>query len=292
LAGKVCVTPATTYTWASCESCFTTSKEFKIVVPDANCTLGVSRLPELQAAYPDLVITDDVAGTCVHSYKTTITSSCESAENCGKLAQYEFTAPARFEGFAWEETYTIVTTPSCAALVATPPPCCVCGVVFETAMGDQKTNACTFGWDNYAPGDRKPVRIQVNIHSEDWSDNVCDVTNIYHTILQKPKMRTSISGRQVQELEREQMEYEGKQWNSNPFSNELSGFHVVADANSMYDQYTLVVRKSQYGSSHMLRDQGNTAYHFYVPQGAGKNLESYFNSLVLSANNKLSAVVL
>ena len=293
LESKACVGSEVTFEWASCENCFYTSKEYQIVLPDTDCHKGESRLAELQAAYPDLVIVDDVAGECMHSYKTTTESDCRPEEDCGKLVEYKFTAPSAFEGIAWKEYKVISTDPSCEAPAEVVEPCCVCGVAIETAFWDTQSDECTFGWTNWDPNFKKPVMVQVNIHSSDPSDNYCDQTTHYSTVLQKLSMNTGTSGGYVQELERNHLLYEQKYWSQNPYSNQVSGFKIVAKEHLVYDHYVLTLRKRQYGHSHHLEHQGFVEYHFYIPTGEGKAFEGFMNSLVLSAGNpELQAVIL
>jgi hypothetical protein len=75
LVEDVCFKTATTsYTWVAGESCKAGVKQFSIVLPDNDC--GESRLAELQAAYPDLVIE---AGVPTGVATRSVTVSTDSA---------------------------------------------------------------------------------------------------------------------------------------------------------------------------------------------------------------------
>jgi hypothetical protein len=291
---KSCVGSTATFEWANCdESRFKTTKKFMITLPDTDCEQGESRLAELQAAYPTLVIADLAEGSCLHSYETTVESDMVAPEDCDRLVTYKFKQPAGFEGYQWVDFVTPVTEVDCTVPTAPTVPCCVAGVILETAWWDSKTGECTYGWSNWHPNNKKPVRIQVNIHSLDYSNNPCDETKYYSTIIQKLAMDMGTSGEVVQEYERNFLLYENKYWSSNPYVNDIDGFVMTAKAHLLYDQYTLRLKRRQYGNSYMLKDQGAVDYIFYVPTGEGKDLEGLINELVLSAGNPdLTAVYL
>ena len=101
-------TTTTTTAWVSGKTCVATTKGFSIIVKDNDC--GATRLPELQAAYPDLVITEDrVVGGCKRKYNTTVPTNIVCPE-CSPIFLQPFygEAPDNFEGISWEavaETY-------------------------------------------------------------------------------------------------------------------------------------------------------------------------------------------
>ena len=101
-------TTTATTAWVAGETCVATTKGFSIIVKDNDC--GATRLPELQAAYPDLVITEDgVVGGCKRKYNTTVPTNIVCPE-CSPIFLQPFygEAPDNFEGISWEavaETY-------------------------------------------------------------------------------------------------------------------------------------------------------------------------------------------
>ena len=101
-------TTTTTTAWVAGETCVATTKGFSIIVKDNDC--GATRLPELRAAYPGLVITEDVVvGGCKRKYNTTVPTNIVCPE-CSPIFLQPFygEAPDNFEGISWEavaETY-------------------------------------------------------------------------------------------------------------------------------------------------------------------------------------------
>ena len=95
-------TTTTTTAWVAGETCVATTKGFSIIVKDNDC--GATRLPELQAAYPDLVITEDgVVGGCKRKYNTTVPTNIVCPE-CSPIFLQPFygEAPEAYEGISWE----------------------------------------------------------------------------------------------------------------------------------------------------------------------------------------------
>lgn len=285
-----CTPPANaSIAWTEGESEFTTTKSFMISLSDVDCTTG-SRLSELQAAYPELTIADLATGTCRHAYTTSIESERVKPEDCGKLVTYEFTAPASFMGVQWVEGSAVATDPDCDTPTPEVAPCCVAGVILETAVWDKHYTDCTYGWFEWHPNDAKPVRLQVNIHSLDYSNNPCDETHYYSTVLQQPSFALGAKGEVVQEYERNFLMYEDKFWTPNPFANEVSGFILTAKPHVYYDQYVLRLKRKQYGTTYVADNQNTIDYIFFIEEGRGKELEALLNPLVTSAG--LSPVIL
>jgi hypothetical protein len=118
---SICVEeePATTE-WVEGDSCDTFLKSFFIDLQDTEC--GNSRLAELQAAYPELMISEDeetTPTTCRRRYVTSVVSEFLCRDCHTDL--YKVTAPANFGVIAWEEV------PAAASEEAN----CKCGILFQ-----------------------------------------------------------------------------------------------------------------------------------------------------------------
>lgn len=248
------------------------------------------------ATTPAFITDEVVRGECSASYVTEITSDCVAPEDCGLEERYKFGKPAGFEGYQWEEFRAITTYPDCTVPEAEAEPCCVCGVVFETAVWNKTFTDCTtVGYTNWHPNEVKPVLLQVNIHSLDYSNNPCDETKHYSTVLQRLSFNLGTTGEYVQEAEIAALAaYEGKKFSNNPFVNEINGFQPIAKRHLLYDVYTLRLKhRGQDVDRYILKNQQYTDYKFFVAQGQGKALESLLNKLVLSTGKpEFKAVVL
>ena len=274
------------------EKLYSTTKEYMITLGDTVC--GDSRLVDLQKAYPELTITEEAtAANCMHAFKTSTESDLVSLEDCGKIERYTFTPPVDFEAIQWYDYAAVQADPNCEDPAEAAPECCACGVVIEGVVFKKFYKECTYGWYDWHPNDVLPVNIQVTAHSHDYTNNLCDESKDYVTVLRQASLNRGTSGEVVQEYERDNLLYENKRWNPNPWVNELNGFQISAKPHLMYDTYVLTLKRRGYDNNYILEDQSYVDYVFYVKENEGKQLETLINSLVLSTGREdLNAVVL
>lgn len=293
--GSYCVAGSTTFAWTHCETAFTTKKNYQLVLLNHHCDRSADRLEELQAAYPNLVISLKEEGDCIAAYETTIESDKLPEEECEReFGTFTFVAPASYQGFLWTPSVDILTEPVCEDPETVEKPCSVTGLIFETARWDEGFEACDFGFTSWSPNLTKPVRLQLNIHSLDYTDNFCDKTAQYSTILQYATYEKGADGRLVQEWEKIQLSYETLQgYTPVPMVNEAIGYKSVTDPTALYDIYSLEVKYKHFDTSHTFRNMKTHVYRFAVQTGKGKQLEALINDLVLSTGNpELKAVIL
>jgi hypothetical protein len=289
---QLCVGSEAEFTWKSCETCNKTVKDYMITLGDKDCGTA-DWLAELQAAYPKLVISIDKTGTCIHTYKTTVMSDCISDEDCGKEKTFEFEAPATFKGQAWVDYKVINTAPDCTVPAAVTPDCCACGIIVEGKQFTRNYIECTQGWETFDPSEILGIKVHVTATSYDYTNNPCDDTKEYITTLQQPVLPRGASGLLVQKYEKATLAYENKYFDTNPYVNQVDGFHLVSKPHLFYDTYTLKLRRRGMDTTYILNEQDTQTYYFYVPEGGGKQIEALINPLVLSAGNSdLKAVVL
>lgn len=82
----------TTHAWVECGECEASTARYRLLVPN-DC--NGSRLAEVQAAYPDLVVTQVLNQNCVSIFETTVTTSLSCDEGCNPaLVQQVFTSEA------------------------------------------------------------------------------------------------------------------------------------------------------------------------------------------------------
>lgn len=248
------------------------------------------------ATAPAFITNETVRGECAASYVTEITSDCVATQDCGLEERYTFGKPASFAGYQWEDYKAITTYPDCAVPTTPTEPCCACGVVLETAVWNKTFTDCTtVGYTSWHPNEIKPVLLQVNIHSLDYSNNPCDETKTYSTVLQRLSFNLGTSGEYVQEAEMAALAgYEGKKFSNNPFVNEINGFQPISKRHLMYDVYTLRLKhRGQEKDAYILKNQEYTDYKFFIAQSQGRSFETLMNKLVLSTGREeLKAVVL
>lgn len=289
---QLCVGSSVTFSWKSCETCNKTVKDYMITLGDKDCG-NADWLKELQEAYPELVISIDKTGTCIHTYKTTVYSDCIPDEDCGKEQVFSFEAPTPFKNQPWVEYRNINTAPDCTVPAAATPDCCACGLIVEGKVFTRNYVECQQGWEVFDPNEILGIKVHVTATSYDYTSNPCDDSKEYITVLQQPVLPRGASGLLVQKYEKATLAYENKYFDVNPFVNQIDGFHLVAKPHLFYDTYTLKLKRRGHESTYILNHQDTLTYYFYVPEGQGKQLEGLINPLVLSAGNpELHAVVL
>lgn len=94
--------PATT-AWVEGETCVRQTETYQIRVADTKC--GASRLAELQAAYPELTITEVASSdtACQRTYQTSVVTNLICDNECDNIFRdlFESEAPADFENVSW-----------------------------------------------------------------------------------------------------------------------------------------------------------------------------------------------
>ena len=148
----VCSKKTTTTTaWVAGETCVATTKGFSIIVKDNDC--GATRLPELQAAYPGLVITEDVVvGGCKRKYNTTVPTNIVCPE-CSPIFLQPFygEAPDNFEGISWEAVAEAYDADAKMGIVIKGKPFYLTPEIYEEDFvpymeTSLKVKSASFGW--------------------------------------------------------------------------------------------------------------------------------------------------
>lgn len=267
------LTTPTTTAWVLTETLYKYPKVYRLTIADTLC--GDDRLAELQAAYPDLVVTlVDADGTCVHTYETTNYSQCVPID-CG-VENLNWTRPANFEGSQWE----VYTTPGAIDTALRS------GIRIEVAFVNRVTGECTF--DHFPAWDYDTVFVNASSFNPDWNASNCENEFKVRQIQGfKPPIG---SGSQVRAIEQESKGYDLRTRSFNPVVREIEGYSFQADPNKYYDEY-VIEYKFQYkvgGWSNQYED----SYHqsIFVPEGAGANIEAALNGYIQSSAIQIESV--
>jgi hypothetical protein len=86
--------------WIAGEVCNSTTEAYTITVADDEC--GVSRLAEIQAAFPNLVIAQGASAACQTTYTTSVITDlvCEECDPIFRTI-FQSEAPSLFDGIGW-----------------------------------------------------------------------------------------------------------------------------------------------------------------------------------------------
>jgi hypothetical protein len=248
------------------------AKTYTISLRDNVC--GVSRLEELQAAYPDLVISQASAGDCVRVFTTEVLSNCVPP-NCPADAP-TWIAPDAFQGIQWKADTTTGTATNV-------------GVIIESAFVDRVTGECAFDYWRY---DAEPIFIEVSQHSQDYNDKPTVCADEWPTtVIQEAKLPIGVGSR-VREEENFFKGYRREYRDPNPIVRELQNSILQTDPNKFYDQYTLAFDFDYHQPWFSEKYTDSYRLEIYFPEGQGKEYEGAINSYVASVGIDLDPVVL
>lgn len=267
----VIATPTST-AWVAGDTYDRYDKDFTITLKDNIC--GESRLTELQAAYPDLVISETTVGECTRLYTATVTSNCVPP-GCPADAP-QWIVPQAYFGTKW--TAAVVAGGSFPV-----------GVVIESAYVDRITGECAFDYWSY---DAEPVFVEISQHSQDYNDKPTICANEWPvTEIQGVKLPTGV-GSKVRELEAFFKGYRREYRDLNPIVRELQNSVLQTDPNKFYDQYTLEFEFEFHQSWFSEKLTDTYRLEVYFPEGTGKEFETAINGYISSVGIDLEPVVL
>jgi hypothetical protein len=252
------------------------SRTYQITLEDNVC--GVSRLAELQTAYPDLVITDNGPGTgggvCVHNFSTVVSSNFVEP-GCPADAPI-YIHPDAYLGICWKPIFT-------------PETATVVGVVVEAAYVDLIASECAFIFWRY---DAEPVFIEISQHSQNYNDNPTICHDEWPTTEIQPVKLPIGVGSQVREEEAYFKGYERKYWDINPIVRQYQDSLLQADPLRYYDQYTIAFEFDYHEFWFSEKYTDSYRVEVYFPEGTGGAFQNAINSYVASVGIDLDPVVI
>ena len=268
------ITSATTTAWALFDTLSKFSKTYTITLADSVC--GTSRLLDLQAAYPDLVIAVvNAGGSCVHSFTTTILSNCVKP-GCS-IDSILYTAPNAFEGISWVEAPDAAGTG-------------LSGLTLESAWVDRITNECTYGHWFY---DADTVHIEISEFDADYNGapEKCKLDTTAVKTIQSAVYAQGV-GSYVRQLEEKSKEYFLKYRSFEPIVREIEGFSFQADPYKYYDEVQIDFGYDYPVGQFSERYTDNYTLTIFVQEGLAGNLVKAINNYITSPEINLDAVVI
>lgn len=291
-----CTPPAgSTIAWTAGDTRTIAAKQWMLTLADTIC--GLTRLPELQAAYPDLVVSEQ--GTtdagCARIYTTTNYSDPFIADECS-VDQYVYHRPTPFFADAeWQEFVTPAVDPTCTT-TEEDAPCVAAGLKFETSAFVYPVGECLYGYFQYDRSEVDPVYMQLSAVSgvDDFTMSPCDITSQVVSKIRETKFATG-SGAVIREFEKATLLHYDFVHTTNPARNEAYGVKFAARPETWYDTYSLTVEsnRSQHGIIGREGTKQLVTYTFAFPAGMGKSYETLMNGYILSLGNpELTPVIL
>jgi hypothetical protein len=269
------LTSPTTTAWTLTQTLKKYPKTYRITVGDTVC--GTNRLAQLQAAYPDLVVSIvDASGSCVHTYETTVYSNCVEL-GCG-IETLKYNRPANFEGVNWTEYVTPTTIDTTKRA----------GVTIEVAFVNRVTGECTF--DKFPTTDYDTLFVHASEFNPDYTASNCEPS---YKVRQLREVRFPVGdGARLRADEQHSKRYDLRERHADAVVRETMGYSLQADPTKYYDEYVIEFDYAyQVGG---WSDRYSDSYHLCVffPEGMGKSFESAVNGYIQSAAIQIDPVVL
>jgi len=273
---NTCVlTSPTTTAWVLAKTLVKYPKTYRITLGDSVC--GTNRLADLQAQYPNLVVSIvNASGSCVHTYETSVVSNCVEL-GCG-VESLKFTRPANFEGVKWEE-YAAPT-----AIDTTKRS----GIRIEVAFVNRVTGECTF--DKFPTTDYDTLFVHASEFNPDYTASNCEPS---YSVRQIQEVKFPIGdGARLRAMEQHSKRYDLRERHADAVVRENMGYSLQADPTKYYDEYVIEFDFAYQVSG--WSDRNSDSYHLSVffPEGMGKTFETAVNGYIQSAAIQIDPVVL
>ena len=279
MVDDVCVkTTPVTHAWVVGESCNVTEEQYFLDLQDTEC--AVTRLAELQAAYPQLTIVEEASpapAACRRRYSTMVLSSAVCTA-CN-LDYYTTVAP---DGYAFEEW----TKPE----VANTDADCLCGIEFapkvfklcqEKYFADQQASVngqleinvsggadyggTLIGYNKNTKGEWAVTRIGRAFDGTGWGEDLISLERISN--------------------HRETANFSGGSYVEDMYK----GIETSLSPCLQYDTITINARKINLDSWVSGQTGGEYSYTFIVEQGSLSLYTSFFN-LLTSGNVEIESI--
>lgn len=270
------LTTPTTIAWVADGTLLQAAKTYRVTLADDIC--GNDRLADVQAAYPDNVVTlVDAAGDCVHSYDMVVYSNPYEV-GCG-IEQATFNAPTSFEGAEWR---ALPDAPLANGTV------CKTGLRLEVGVVHPVTNEVTF--DSF-PYDASAVYLEVSSGNQDYNSNI-PLENLWAVkYIQNVKFPKG-AGAYIQKLEQDSLAYNRKVRSQDAYIRQLEAYEFQAKQGLFYDEYVLEFDFEYMVGGWSQRYTDSYSVFVYVPEGQGKAFETAINSYLASSNINIEPVIL
>jgi len=273
-----CVIAApSTVAWGLAETQVKYTQTYRITIADSIC--GTDRLTDIQAAFPALVVTlVNAAGSCVHTYETTVYSQCVST-GCS-LDTLVFSAPQPFEGSEWVK--------QAEAALPTGTVCLV-GVKIEVAFVNRITGECTY---DYFPYESDTIHIQASNYDPNYNNSPEACTTYWPVKEIQSFQHPAGFGAHIRKMEEKSKSYDLRERSFDPVVREIEGYSFQAIPNAYYDEYVLDFEFEYKVGGWSEKYTDSYSISIFVPEGQGTSVENAVNSYISSVGIDIDPVVL
>lgn len=260
-------------------------KDYKLTLMNPDCGLATNYLADLQAAYPNDVVSIDTTGTCVNVYKLTRYSTL-GTKGCDE-SLFQWKAPHAYRGLHnWQEV----------PVVSSIPDGCSMGIVIEGAALTYDMDSQSLATLGYYALDKRlryPISVRISSKESFGERSPCQIATPV-TVLSTPKT-DQLLGSDLIELEKESMYFlTNFPWDSRAHMRKHQKNELTVQLDKYYYEYVIGWLDTTYNKKHGFPEEELLEIHFFVVEGAHKNLEKALNALVLNnvTNTDLKPVTL
>ena len=279
----ICANASTTSTaWVAGQVCQASVELYKIQLKDDDC--DGSRLAELQAQYPGLVIEAGVpTGGCQRVYSTSVVTDivCEECSDIF-LDQFSSEAPAPFDFVEWVKVAS--STPSETALMGIK----LTGKLFDMIPTEATRDSIPF----YETSTRVKASGGYLVETAfSFDPNYNDIFAVKR--LSRAQDRDNLGAHLMSLEEASKYYFDGEvRHKNNLFAKAFLGEESVLDFQKQYVQYSITIHDSKYSQGRGGRSDMGTTYSVWAELGRNVNLENYINKLATKAGlNAVKALV-
>lgn len=265
-----------TVAWVAGESCNMTTETYQLRIADDKC--GNSRLAEVQAAYPNLTVTEVAASdtACQRTYETTVNTNLV-CEECAPIFRttFESEAPDTFDGIAWTKPEKVYSGTAKMGIRVRGKRSTLSGNEYlrdNMPFFDDSVEICLAGgYSNYV------------------NESYLAGTNDRFTVklLSRKSAAHNLGGNLRKYEEEAQMEFRGrKRYVGNNYAKTVLGQETRLKGLQNYLVYAVTIAPLHYASDFQQSQNGAFTYHFPVEIGKQAGIEDVLNKLAAATGNK------
>lgn len=260
-----------TVAWTAGETCKATTEAYTMIIGDDEC--GTSRLPEVQAYYPDLTIVQDSAAQCAIKVSTSVVTNIV-CEECSPAYRDLFTsdAPESFKGFEWKKA---AKTYSATALM---------GIRLR---GKKIELSGSEAYRDYMPFLASSVRLSVaggyyGSQTSSYHEGSGERFNV--DMRSRATMPEYLGGnlQELEEMSRRYFEDSSRQY-QNAYGTWAKGEESLLNPTAPYVDYVLTVRTKTLSQAFSGELNETFYYHFITEVGKHQEVEAILNRLATEA---------
>jgi hypothetical protein len=271
----LCQSPApASIAWVEGETCNFDTETYTIRLADTEC--GSSRLAELQAAYPDLTITEVAASNtlCQRTYQTTVNTNLVCEECSDEFRDiFESEAPDFFDSVSWEKAEKQYSGTSKMGIR-------VRGKRSQLS-GNEFLRDTMFHYD-----DSVEISLVGGFPTHTNESYLAGGTNGRFAVKYlSRKAKPQNQGGNLRKYEEEaQMHFRGrKRYTLNNYAKIVNGQETRFDGLSQYITYSVTIAPLHVSNHFEQPQNGAFTYHFPVALGKQGDIEDVLNKLAAAA---------